>query len=172
MENLQKKINSENKTIKVIAITIASICLLFLVFFVVNVKLSEPTVMTLNLPQTSKNITHSKLDKNNTITILLGENGRIIYYRGPLDSPVISPKETKYGEDGIRKELTIQNKNILENSSKLPKYKKLIVIIKPDTKSTYKNLVAILEEMAITKIDTYAIVSEFTPEESKLLASN
>jgi hypothetical protein len=31
--------------------------------------------------------------------------------------------------------------------------------------------VEIIDEMAITKIDTYAIVPEFTPEETKLLAS-
>jgi len=171
MENLPEKAKNKKETIRVVAIVIIGISLLSLVFFIVVAKLSKPTVMTLNLPQTSKNITHSKLDLPNTITILLGENSRIIYYRGSLDSPVISPKETKYGENGIRKELMLQNKSMLKNSSKLPKSKKLIVIIKPDTKSNYKNLVDILDEMAIAKIDTYAIVPEFTPEESKLLAS-
>ena len=65
----------------------------------------------------------------------------------------------------------MQNKSKSQNLSKAPKSKELIVIIKPGTKSTYKNLVAILDEMLITKIGTYAIVPEFTPEESKLLAS-
>lgn len=138
MENLQEKGKNQNRTIKVIAITIASICLLFVVFFIVTVKLSEPTVMTLNLPQTDENISHSRLDKHNVITILLGENSKIIYYGGPLDSPVISPKETKYGKNGIRKELIQQNKSMQANSSKLHKSKKLIVIIKPSSKSTYK----------------------------------
>lgn len=45
------------------------------------------------------------------------------------------------------------------------------VIIKPGKKSNYGNLVDILDEMAIAKISTYAIVNEFSPEESKLLAS-
>ncbi|MNR56878.1 hypothetical protein D3C85_1775450 [compost metagenome] len=47
----------------------------------------------------------------------------------------------------------------------------VIVIIKPSRKSNFKNLVDILDEMKIAKIDTYAIVDEYTLEESKLLAS-
>ena len=48
------------------------------------------------------------------------------------------------------------------------KDKGMIVIIKPTKKSTYKNLVDILDEMAICKVPTYAIVNEFSPEENKL----
>jgi hypothetical protein len=33
-------------------------------------------------------------------------------------------------------------------------------------------LVAILDEMAITNIETYAIINDFSPEEVKLLALN
>jgi hypothetical protein len=47
-----------------------------------------------------------------------------------------------------------------------------IVIIKPNKKSNYGNLVDILDEMAITEIPTYAIVNDFTPEEQKLLVSS
>jgi len=47
-----------------------------------------------------------------------------------------------------------------------------IVIIKPSKKSNFKNLVDILDEIAIAKIEAYVIVNDFTPEESKLLTSN
>ena len=127
--------------------------------------------MTLNLPKTSENINHSTLDEHNVMTILLGANNKIIYYGGSLDSPIISPTETKYGENGIRKELTQQNKSSLENSSKVSRPKKLIVIIKPSAKSTYRNFVDILDEMTITNIENFTIVKDFTPEESKLLTS-
>jgi hypothetical protein len=49
------------------------------------------------------------------------------------------------------------------------KNKGMIVIIKPTKKSKYRNLVDILDEMAIVGVPTYAIVNEFTPEESKLI---
>jgi hypothetical protein len=45
----------------------------------------------------------------------------------------------------------------------------MIVIIKPSKKSNYRNLVDILDEMAIVDVPTYAIVNDFTPEETKLL---
>lgn len=171
MGNLQEKAKSQNRTIKTTVITIVGICLFFVVFFIVTVKLSEPTVMTLKLPETSENINHSTLGEYNVITILLGANNKIIYYGGSLDSPIISPTEIKYGENGIREELTQQNKNFLDNSSKIPKPKKLLVIIKPSAKSTNRNLVDILDEMTITHIENFIIVKEFTPKESKLLTS-
>ena len=45
----------------------------------------------------------------------------------------------------------------------------MIVIIKPSKKCNYRNVVDILDEMAIVDVPTYAIVNEFTPEETKLL---
>jgi hypothetical protein len=45
----------------------------------------------------------------------------------------------------------------------------LIVIIKPTKKATYRNLVDILDEMAICKVPTYAIVNDIPPEEQKLV---
>jgi hypothetical protein len=48
------------------------------------------------------------------------------------------------------------------------KDKGLIVIIKPTKESTYRNLVDILDEMAICSVPTYAIVNDFSPEEKAL----
>jgi hypothetical protein len=45
----------------------------------------------------------------------------------------------------------------------------MIVIIKPSKKSNYRNLVDVLDEMAITDVPTYAIVNDYSPEEKKLI---
>ena len=45
------------------------------------------------------------------------------------------------------------------------------MIIKPSKKSNFKNLIDILDEMAIVNIETYVIVNDFLPEETKLLVS-
>ena len=77
-----------------------------------------------------------------------------------------------YGKEGIRKELITRGKLVKEYSTAKGKPKDgMIVIIKPSKKSTYRNLVDILDEMAIVDVPTYAIVNEFTPEETKLLAA-
>ena len=106
------------------------------------------------------------------MTILIGENGKLVYYMGMLNAPIAGPKDIAYGKEGIRKELLSRRKSVLEYSAAKGKPKNgIIVIIKPSKKSTYRNLVDILDEMAIVEVPTYAIVNEFTPEETKLLAA-
>jgi len=75
-----------------------------------------------------------------------------------------------FGKEGIRKELLTKNKKIINQIGDINR--SAIVIIKPSKKSTFGNLVAILDEMAITNIETYAIINDFSPEEVKLLALN
>jgi biopolymer transport protein ExbD len=72
-----------------------------------------------------------------------------------------------YGKEGIRKELLERKKKVLEYTGN--KDKGIIVIIKPSKKSNYRNLIDILDEMAIVDVPTYAIVNDFSPEETKLL---
>ena len=45
----------------------------------------------------------------------------------------------------------------------------MIVIIKPSKKSNYKNLVDILDEMAIVGVKNYSIVNDFSAEEKELM---
>jgi hypothetical protein len=120
---------------------------------------------------TSKN-QDIKVDENRTMTILIGENNKLVRYVGMLATPVAggSPKEFAYGKEGIREELLARKKSVLAYSTAKGKPKNgMIVIIKPSKKSTYRNLVDILDEMAIADVPTYAIVNDFTPEETKLL---
>ena len=46
---------------------------------------------------------------------------------------------------------------------------KFVVVIKPTKESTYKNMVDVLDEMAITKLKRYALVDELTDAEKTLL---
>jgi hypothetical protein len=110
-----------------------------------------------------------KVDENRTMTILLGDNDKLVRYVGLLATPVAggAPKEFSYGKEGIRKELLSRKKLVLEYTGN--KDKGMIVIIKPSKKSNYRNLVDVLDEMAIVDVPTYAIVNEYTPEEQKLL---
>jgi hypothetical protein len=139
----------------------------------VTIELAKPKAMTLGLPDKSPiwdGIIHCGIDHHRVTTVLLDDNDKIITYSGLLELPDESPKKLKYGKDGIRKELVTKTKQIQEYTGDYRK--SIIVIIKPSNKSNYGNLVDILDEMAITKIGTYVIVNDFTPEETKLLAAN
>lgn len=139
----------------------------------VTIELAKPKSMNFDFPHGCCECPLPPYEgENRSITVMLGENNKLIYYMGILESPIIAPKEIKYGKDGIRKELLKRKNSLLQFASKGKKPQNIIVIIKPSKKSNYGNLVEILDEMKIAEINTYAIVPEFTPEETKLLASN
>ncbi|WP_149207199.1 ExbD/TolR family protein [Flavobacterium johnsoniae] len=174
MKNLPKKVRSKKLSSRVDLTAMVSVSFLLIIFFMVVGELSKAKIMDLSLPHNNEGRISCgpiREGENRSITVILDDNNRLTYYMGLVSSPIIAPKEIQYGKEGIRKELLIRKQNILNYSSKNVRPENLIVIIKPSKKSNFKNLVDILDEMAITEISTYAIIPEFTPEESKLLAS-
>jgi len=178
MKNLPQKVRSRKLNSRVDLTAMVSVSFLLIIFFMVVGELSKSKVMDLSLPEKYSDKEFTCViscggDSNRIITILLDENNKIITYSGLLATPRENLKILDYSKNGIRKELLEKNNKIIEYSAALGKPKNgAIVIIKPSKKSNFKNLVDILDEMAIAKIDTYAIVNDFSPEESKLLASN
>jgi biopolymer transport protein ExbD len=167
------KVRSKKSSNKVDLTAMVDLAFLLITFFMLTTTLSKPQSMDLTLPDKEKDTKSKdiKVDENRTMTILLGENGKLIRYVGVLGATEIeAPKDFAYGKDGIRKDLISRNKKVKEYSAAKGKPKDgMIVIIKPSKKSTYRNLVDILDEMAIVGVDTYAIVNDFLPEEQKLL---
>jgi biopolymer transport protein ExbD len=144
---------------------------LLITFFMLTTTLSKPQSMSLGLPDKDEpnKPNKVKVDEHCTMTILMGENNKLKYFVGFLDKPIAAPKDVTYGKEGIRQELIKRKKLVLEYANSIGKKKDLIVIIKPNKKSNYRNLIDILDEMAIVDVPSYAIVNEYTPEETKLL---
>ncbi|MFH6997471.1 ExbD/TolR family protein [Flavobacterium sp. FlaQc-57] len=166
------KVRSKKQSSKVDLTAMVDLAFLLITFFMLTTSLSKPQSMDLSLPDKDpeKDTKDTKVDENRTMTVMLADDNKMVYYMGLLATPIAGPKDIAYGKDGIRKELLKRKKSVLEYSAGLGKPKNgIIVIIKPTKKSNYKNLVDILDEMAITGVETYAIVPEFTPEETKLL---
>ena len=88
---------------------------------------------------------------------------------GLLATPIAGPTDISYGKEGIREVLLKRKESVVQYTGN--KDKGLIVIIKPSKKSNYRNLVDILDEMAIVGVPSNAIVNDFSPEELKLLES-
>jgi biopolymer transport protein ExbD len=171
MENLPKKVRSKKLNTRVDLTAMVSVSFLLIIFFMVTIELAKPKVMEFGLPDKDHGCGPvGCIDGNRLYTILLDENDRIVTYTGFLFNPLENPKHVQYGKDGIRKEL-LNKKSMMYEYTGDPR-KGIIVIIKPSKKCNFKNLVDILDEMAIAKISTYAIVDKYTPEETKLLALN
>ncbi|MGV3696341.1 ExbD/TolR family protein [Flavobacterium sp.] len=154
-----------------------SVSFLLIIFFMLTMQLARPQAMDLGLPDKNPGCGGyggCGLGQERVITLLLDDHNKVISYRGLLEVPDDAPKTSVYGKDGIRKEILNMAKKVNEYiaTRNFRSNQGAIVIIKPSKKSNYGNLVDILDEMAIAKIPTYAVVDYFTPEEQKLLASN
>lgn len=127
-----------------------------------------------------------KIAADRTINILISGNDKIYYYFGVANPKQPLPQliESNYSKDGIRKMLLQRNKlvfkavydlkekvtkgeEVMKNSTLTRKIKELkktvdpkapIILIKADEKAKYKNLVDIIDEMAICTIANYAVV--------------
>ncbi|MWB93362.1 biopolymer transporter ExbD [Flavobacterium sp. GA093] len=163
------KVRSKKQNSKVDLTAMVDLAFLLITFFMLTTTLSKPQAMPLGLPDKDPKADEKpmKVDEKRTMTIMMGENNKLIYYMGLLEAPIAGPKDIAYGKEGIRKELLSRKKSVIEYTGN--KDKGIIVIIKPGKKSKYKNLVDILDEMAISGVGTYAIVNDFLPKETELL---
>ncbi|MGV3697324.1 ExbD/TolR family protein [Flavobacterium sp.] len=171
------KVRSKKANAKVDLTAMVDLAFLLITFFMLTTSLSKPQSMDLGLPDKNKEDKPDdiiKTDQKRTMTIIMGDNDKIKWFHGLLNAPEPggAPSSAVYGRNGLRKEILKRVASVGEYAKTRPTYKKgdgLIVIIKPTKKSTYKNLVDILDEMAICKVPTYAIVNDITPEEQKLV---
>ncbi len=168
------KVRSKKQNSKVDLTAMVDLAFLLITFFMLTTSLSKPQSMDLGLPDKNpeKPTEDIKVDQKRTLTIILGPDNKVKWYHGLVDAPEPGgkPQDAIYGKEGIRKEILKRVKSVHEYCIGINKPKDgLIVIIKPTKKATYKNLVDILDEMAICKVPTYAIVNDFLPMENDLV---
>ena len=132
---------------------------LLITFFIFTTTMSQPTAMKLYLPKDAdKPEDQNKAKQSGVITILLGKDDNVFYYEGILDNTASNFKSSTFKE--IRNVL-------LDKKSRTPE-KDLVVVLKPSEECTYKNVVDILDEMAINVLKRYALV-DITKDETQLV---
>ncbi len=174
---------------------------LLLTFFILTTTLSKPRTMDITMPVKDdvKEEDRSKVPASQTLSILLTENDKIIWYMG-VDNPE-TPPETNVadfsasGPNSIHMMLLEKNKIVVDlvkmvedsvraglipnkpeeirkhkAAVKAAEKKGLIVLIKPDDKSKYRNLVDMLDEMLVTNVARYAIV-DLSESEKELIVN-
>ena len=167
------KVRSKKQNSKVDLTAMVDLAFLLITFFMLTTSLSKPQSMNLNLPDKKTDPNEEQkdinVDERRTMTVILGKNNQMTWFMGLADNPIIPPTKDKYGKDGIRKTLLKKVKEVPEIVQDAKKG--LIVIIKPTKTSTYRNLVDILDEMAICAVPTYAIVNDFDNAKEKQIAA-
>lgn len=130
---------------------------LLVTFFMLTTTFSKPQTMELNMPEKNQKDDKMKVAETRTTTLILAEDNKIFYYSGSTENPELN--QTDFSEKGIRKVLL----------NKVRTIKDPIVIIKSKKNAKYRNLVDVIDEMAITGIKIYALV-DITPEDEQLVA--
>ncbi|MBE0648733.1 MAG: biopolymer transporter ExbD [Bacteroidales bacterium] len=162
-------------------------CLL-ITFFMLTTAFAKPKVMVITMPEKDKNQEvkdQPKISAERTLNILLSGDDEVFYYKGQAapKKPMPVVAKSDFSKDGVRKLLLNWNRDLFtkiteyrekrltgeiivadttfENTIKQMKMddkKGPIVLIKADTNARYKDIVNIIDEMAICNIASYAIV--------------
>lgn len=132
---------------------------LLVTFFMLTTTFSKPQTMEVNMPEKNQKDETMKVAETRTTTLILSENNKIYYYSGSNENPELNV--TNFSETGIRKLLLEKVRTISDP----------IVIIKSKKNAKYRNLVDIIDEMAITGVKIYALV-DITPEDEELVAKS
>ena len=121
---------------------------LLITFFIFTTTISQPTAMHLGLPDDKvKPEDQNKIKQSGALTILLGKDNDVFYYEGELAPDGSNFKSSNFKD--IRNEIMRKKQQADTN---------LVVVIKPNDESNYKNFIDILDEMLINDVGRYAVV--------------
>ncbi|NUN10488.1 MAG: biopolymer transporter ExbD [Ignavibacteriaceae bacterium] len=142
-----KKHGGKKMSTRVDLTPMVDLAFLLVTFFMLTTTFSKPQTMEINMPVKDKETKEEgqAVKASKALSILLGADNKVYYYLGIEDPELMV---TGFDKDGIRKVLNEKNRTIRD----------LIVIIKATKDAKYKNVVDILDEMAITDVKKYALV--------------
>ncbi len=133
---------------------------LLITFFIFTTTMSQPTAMKLNLPKdTDKPEEQNKLKESGALTLLLGKNGNVYYFEGQLADQAANMKSSTMK----------QIRDVIINKKRSTPKDDFMVVIKPGSESTYKDVVDVLDEMTINDVGRYAMV-DISDIEGQLVA--
>jgi biopolymer transport protein ExbD len=149
------KVRSKKMSTKVDMTPMVDLGFLLITFFMFTTTFSKPNVMAMKLPakpDKTDNSPKPEIDLTNSITMILGKDDKIYYHQ--LDNTGLTGSDklnvTSFDKGAI-------GKVIAEAKTRAKRPEIFTIIIKPSDDSNYKNLVDMLDEMAVTKNETYGI---------------
>ncbi len=138
---------------------------LLITFFMFTTTMSRPKTMPYNtpfnedLPEEEKN----KIKESTVITCLLSEDNKVYSYRGigsAENPPELKLLKFDNGEGSVREEFISFMNDVNQKKAQglLNEKDNPMVLIKPDTNSTFNDLVSVMDEITINGIPSQATV--------------
>lgn len=143
---------------------------LLITFFIFTATISQPNTMSLIMPKEDGTIT--PIAASGALSILIDENDKLYHYEGIAGNSSLNFDAATL--QSIRKIIIDKKREVISRyeadagceASNVANHfdpedcrqKKLMVLIKPTAKANFKNIVNVLDEMTINKINHFAIV--------------
>ncbi|RYY22204.1 MAG: biopolymer transporter ExbD [Chitinophagaceae bacterium] len=138
---------------------------ILITFFVFTATLSEPSAMTLVMPADGGE--PIPVRDSRTLTVIPAGNNQVFFYHSILREAVVNGRVGMVSGaeigDLIREKQAYLD--VLQSGSK----KDLMLIIKPTAGASYRNVVDVLDEVAINEVKHYAM-SDLYPEEEAVVS--
>lgn len=135
---------------------------ILLTFFVFTAALSQPMVMNLIVPNDKDSAVKDDICETCVLTIILDEDNKIFYYTGKAENALY--RVTDYSSSGIRNIIMQKKKNVLAQKGK----DDFVLIIKPTSLSSFKNMIDAVDECSINMVKHYYI-DELNEKDKKWL---
>lgn len=130
---------------------------LLITFFIFTTKLTEAKAFKLNVPDDGPVNIHTTTIESGTITLQLKGNGVLEYYEGFEKKPTQKGTLSLYAQNSLRTHLIDKRNRILQRLGTDSNY---VVLIKPTLKTSYKEIVDVLDEMQILAINKYVLLDD------------
>lgn len=134
---------------------------LLLTFFILATTFNKPKAMEVNKPakdDEAKKEDIPAIKQSKTYTIMMGKNDMVYCYTGSDNDPNVKVDSTFFSRSGLRSLIKDRQRAVAQRWGNQDE---LFVLIKPLPDSKYRNMVDVLDEMAITGVKRYAIIDEF-----------
>lgn len=148
------RIRSKKLSTKIDMTPMVDLAFLLLTFFILTTTLNKKMVMDIVVPEKPVGEPLPPISAKQVITFIL-DGGDKIYWRHGMTDPL---QPITYAHPVINNLLISKNKEI----------EKMLVLVKATDQSKYKNMVDIMDEISIAKIERYCIV-DITQEDKDLI---
>jgi len=151
-----KKKKSRRIGFKLDMTPMVDVAFLLLTFFMLTTTFSKPNTMEINVPPENMEV---KVAESNVMTLRLVEKDSVFWNLANDEATGLK----LYEIGGKGEMLSSTFKSALE--TEYNKNEKLVVVIKPDKKAKYRNLVDVIDELNLMKIDRFSL-GDFTEFDS------
>ncbi len=131
---------------------------LLITFFIFTTTMYEAKGMNLVIPDDKPTNEPNTAGEGKTISLILQDNDVIHYYHGLKED---QSQSTNYSAAGIR---AVIRQKIMDVKKQFGNKADAIILIKPTDGASYRNIVAVLDEMLINDVKKYVLMEPSATE--------